>query len=358
MKSLAELGQTERGFRAAEFASLARHLARARGKFSEAAMMAKSARAPARVVEVLERAAVAGGGGSIWGSELADFRLMASAFQDTFRHSSIFYRMLDDGAFVRVPFKVIIGQILTAAGAGVVEPGAAIAAQKMNAAQVGQLDRLKVGALVVLTEQLVNQATGAEALISRSLRASTSEAADALFLSQVPAAVQNSTGEPLADLRMLLNAIGLTDESRPYWSASPDISIRLATVGDTPVGSPGVPGGRRLFPDATPTGGSVLGYPMVVSSAVASGRLVLIDGARIAAASDPIELDATQQGSIQMDSEPDMNVLEGVGSPTAPVPAQMVSMWQSNSVGIKTAAYLDAAVLSGAPVQALEQISW
>ena len=173
--------------------------------------------------------------------------------------------------------------------------------------------------------------------------------------------VVNSVGSPLDDLRGMLEAVDLTAESRPFWAASPAIAIRLATIGGaTAVASPPVQTGLRLFPDAQPTGvSSLLGYPLVVSGAVPSNRLWLLDAARIAAAADPVELAVSEQASIEMSDTPTM-AATGPGSPDAPVGSSgaFISAFQANASVARAIAYIGASVLSGTPAVALESISW
>src|SRR5687767_2520749 len=94
-----------------EFASYVRHLARANGMSGQAADLARTARAPQRVVDALIKAPVNAGGLTEWGSELSEYRTLQSAFIDSLRHTSIFYRLLADGALIRLPFQVRVGSI-------------------------------------------------------------------------------------------------------------------------------------------------------------------------------------------------------------------------------------------------------
>ena len=119
------------------------------------------------------------------------------------RHTSVFYRLLNDGALIRLPFQVRIGTITTAAGAGIVEPGQAIAVHSMALAEAFLTPR-KAASLVALSQELLDAAgSAAETLISRSLRASVSEAVDSEFISIIMAGVSpiSSTDVALADLR-------------------------------------------------------------------------------------------------------------------------------------------------------------
>jgi hypothetical protein len=357
MKSLHELAETDRGLRTGEFASLVRHLARARGSLVDATDLAAGARAPQRVVDCL-KAAVNAGGLTEWGTQTTQFRLMADAFVDSLRWSSVFFRMLGDGGLIRLPFKVRVGSVITGVGAGIISAGQAIPVKRMDLESV-ELPRQKVGAIVSLTREVLDSGTAAESLISRSLRSSVSLAVDAAVVSQLTTGAVSiaATSTPLADLASLLSAIDPTPDSRLYLLAAPDVAIRMATLGSAlGIGSPTqMNSGQRLFPDASPVGGSVLGIPLVVSSAVTAGQLILVDASGIGGASDGVELSAGEP-DLQMDDAPTMS--GGVGSPEAPVPTAVVSMWQVNAVAIRCISFFGLAKLRRGGVAVLTSVGW
>jgi HK97 family phage major capsid protein len=349
MLSTTDLRSHEQLSRAGEFAAVIRHLARANGKPIEAAAMAQGARAPARVVDVLQKAAV--GPDSTFDNP--DGRLLLGAFVDALRHTSIFYRLLADSAMTRLPFDVVIGSIATAAGAAIVDRGEAIPVRSM-ALEQATLQRRKAAALVALTKELLDAGgTAAEGLLTRSLRASVSEAVDADFLTNVVlsgVSATNSTTDALADLAAMLTTVALAEESRPYFLASPSAAIKAATVASA--------SGGRIFPEASPTGGAMLNIPMIVSSQVTSGNLILVDAARFAGASDTIEIAASRSAALEMRDDPTMSV-DATSSPGPnPVHANTVSMWQTNSVAVRAIAYFGAARLRSGGVAAIDQIAW
>jgi hypothetical protein len=317
-----------------------------RGNLSNAAHLAEARRAPERVVQVL-RAAVAAGGTSsaTWGNQISAFRLMASAFLDILRHSSVFYRVYNDRAFVRVPFNSQLGAVFTGASASVVAPSAAIPVRRMDLAVASGLPSIKCAAIIAMTRELVDGTDG-ESLVSRSLRGSVAQAVDQHFINQilisgVPATP--SLGSPLSDLQVMLTALAPTAESRLYLIAHPATAIRLATMGTASLGSPTVPSGQALFPGANPLGGELLGLPLLVSAVVPTNSWLMVDASGIAAASDPIELDTSEQGTLQMDDAPTMSGGATGTSPDAPTATTVVSMFQANLVGLKCVAWWNAA---------------
>jgi Phage capsid family len=353
MKSRTELGELDRSSRAGEWASLVRHFARGRGSRANAAELARAARAPARVVETLEKSTVTVGGLTEWGTQATAFRLLADAFVDSLRHGSIFYRMLADGGLIRLPFAVRVGSIINAAGASIVTPGAAIPVSRLDL-EASNLERKKAAALLVLSRELLDSGTAAESLISRSLRASVSLAVDSEFVTDIKTggAVTNAaTANVLADLATALTAVGLTEASRPYWLAAPDVAIRLATVDTASANTP-------VFPSVSPVGGSLLGIPLLVSSAVPAGTLTLVDTSGIGGASDGVDIMASEHGTVEMEDAPASTA--GAGSPEAPVPptGPIVSLWQENMIGVRVLAYWGAAKLRRGGVATITGISW
>ena len=235
-------------------------------------------------------------------------------------------RMLSDGGIIRQPFDTIAGTIAGSADGAILVPGAAIPVHKMNVAQCGPLLRTKAAGMVVLSQELLTAQTEAEGLITRSLRRSVGAAIDrqvfATLLLSTPAAL-TSQGL-LQDAANLLSALDLTDEFRPYYIASPDVALRIATS---------TASGVQDFPNAMWNGGSIYGVPLLVSGGLDPYHLLLVDAARLAGNADTPEVGVSAQGSIQMNSAPTMHA--GSGSPTVPTPSTVVSLWQSNSVAVR-----------------------
>jgi hypothetical protein len=275
--------------------------------------------------------------GTDWGTHLAEGRAIAQGFMDLLRHRSVFYAIIND--VTRLPFNVRVGAILTGAGASVLGPGQPVVVSKLNFGNAA-LERRRAAAIVVLTDQLVREIGVGERLIGQSLRDSVSEAVDGDVINNIllPGVTPtSSSGEPLADLRTLLTAVGPTEGSRPYWIAHPGVGIRISTAGSSPAGSPALPGGLRLFSEATASGGTLLGYPLLVSSKVPAGMLMLVDASRLAGASDTISLQASGEADVELRSDPTMSM--GSGSPLSPSGAQVISLFQTNSVGVMATAY-------------------
>lgn len=134
------------------------------------------------------------------------------------------------------------------------------------------------------------------------------------------------------DVALVLAGLSEGNPSNPYVIMSPRSALYLATRRS---GS-----GDRLFPDLTFLGGSILGVPVLIATAGMGDRIVGVDAGGIAVVDLGLELGEAQNVAVQMDSAP-TNSSGGVGSPSAPVPTTLVSLWQSNAVGVKAVRFLN-----------------
>src|SRR5207253_3915903 len=131
-------------------------------------------------------------------------------------------------------------------------------------------------------------------LFERELRSSVGTAVDSKFMALVLAGLSGSaaTADVLADLRTLLNAVSLK-RGQPYFIAASDVAKMLATAKASS-------GGERLFEDTSPTGGELIGLPMLVSDGVANGTLTLLNAGQMAVAFEGIFFDTARAASLEM----------------------------------------------------------
>ena len=229
-----------------------------------------------------------------------------------------------------------------------VQPGQAIAVHSMALAEAFLTPARRL--MVALTQELLDAGgSAAEALISRSARQRQRSGRRRVYHDHHGRRdAQQLDDVALADLEDLLAEVDPTEQSRLYWLAAPNVARRAATVEGS--------GGGRLFPEASPVGGQLLNIPMLVSSAVASGRLILVDASSLAGAADTIEVSVSRQAALQLDNAPTMSV--GAGSPASPVAATAVSLFQTNSIAIRSIAFFGAAVVRSGGVAALDGMAW
>lgn len=337
----------------AVFALIAKHLALAKGNPAQAAMLAQATGAGSRVVDILKAAVgAAGPDDAAWAGSTVGYRIAVGGFMDLLRSRSVFFRLLRDGALVRVPLRTRLGVITADATGWVVGAGAAVPVSRMGLA-APTLDPVKAAAIAVLTDEMV-ASPGSEGLITRALRGAVADAVDGQFLAMIvdgaspsstPSAASsgNTAAAALADLRGLLAVVNTTGNGALYWVASPDVANRAATLaGD----------GGLTFPGMTALGGEMLGLPALVSNQVDEGSLFLIDASGIAGDSETITLDASSDTTVEMlDESLQQNALTGAGT-------TMVSMFETNSVAFKAVAWFGAERFRDGAVAILTDIAW
>jgi len=101
--------------------------------------------------------------------------------------------------------------------------------------------------------------------------------------------------------------------------------------------------GQSVYPNMTPTGGSIDGIPVRVSQYLANNGgsggapFILVDESEVYLADDgSVTVDASEQASIEMSDTP-----AGSSNPTvAASSVNLVSMWQTNSIAIRAERYI------------------
>lgn len=138
------------------------------------------------------------------------------------------------------------------------------------------------------------------------------------------------SGDIEIDVALLLGAISGGSPAAPYLACSPRVALFLSTRRSS--------NGERTFPDAGLLGGSILGVPLLVCTH-APDNLVALDATGVALADAGVELDSTEEASVQMSDTP-TNSSGGAGSPAAPTPTDVVSLWESNAIAIKATRFI------------------
>ncbi|MFY2945820.1 phage major capsid protein [Achromobacter xylosoxidans] len=215
-----------------------------------------------------------------------------------------------------------------------------------------KLQPLKVAAIAAATKEMLGRASeAADALIRDELSRAASAAIDGTFVSDAaavtdesPAGIRNGTTAMTltgdgsiegirCDAAAMLKAL-VGDNlsiSGAFWVMPETVAIDLATA-ITPLGAP-------AFPGMTPTGGTFLGLPAFASQYTptdSSGSVVmLIKGDEIFLGDEGgIQVSMSDQASLVMDDSPSMNS-------TTPTAAQVVSMFQTNSVAFLVERFLN-----------------
>lgn len=249
----------------------------------------------------------------------------------------------------RAPFRTRILLQNIGGGGAWVSNGSPIPVSALGFDAAVNLEILKVGAIRVLTAELVRAAVaGAFELVANDAVSSLVLELDAAFVNpdnsglpgERPASI--SFGAPQfvssgvtvgaidADLQKLVASLIANDMplSTAAWIVHPRTAVYLSSLrgsGDAPA-----------YPGVTARGGILLGLPVITSSAITQASsptetfIVLAEANEILLADDSqASLELSTQGSLQLDDAP------------AGGAQQQTSLWQSNLVGLKTIRYVN-----------------
>lgn len=204
---------------------------------------------------------------------------------------------------------------------------------------------LKVAAIAAATkESLMRASVAADALLRDELARAVGSAIDSTFVSASAAVADTSP----AGIRNGVSAVALTGDgtiagircdiaamlkelvgdnlsvSGAFWVMPETLAIDLSLVANEV--------GNAAFPGITPQGGTLAGLPVFTSQFMptpdSNGPVVmLMKGDEIFLGDEGgIQVSMSDQASLVMDDAPS-------GSSVTPTAAQMVSLWQTNSVG-------------------------
>lgn len=233
----------------------------------------------------------------------------------------------------------------------------------------------KVAAISVITEELARFSTpGAETLVRDDLASVVIERIDTDLVdptksagsgaSASPASWTNgvapipSTGTDGDSIRADIASLWATADASnlPVTSAVYITDSRTARA----LGLLRNPLGQREFPDTTMTGGSIDGVPVIVSNYVpqngGGSMFILAFASEIFLADDNVvTLSASREASIEMNDAPTGFVGSGDTPPTA---AQLVSMFQTNSIALRAERYINWAKRRPQAVAWLNGVNW
>jgi HK97 family phage major capsid protein len=322
---LRELGrlvrETEARAATNEFVRLALYLAGGRNDLMTSAGMAEP-KGTDRVKHILKTAV--GAGTMAEAVALADYQTLASSFVASLQGYSAYDTMLL--AMRRMPLKTRIFSVTLGGTGSNPTEGKAKPITKLTLAN-STLEPKKAAGIIVISEELARAGGAATvALMNTELRTATVNATDSKFLSDLANSVVPivSTGGPLNDLHLLLNAVTVDASSRLYLIVASTLLKQLAFRSD---GS----GGSLLFPNLTVNGGEIQGVVVIPSdnlqqSSGGNVDMMLIDSTAIAAESDTIVLDQFSKGALQLETQPD---------DPATASTVMTSLWQSGLVALR-----------------------
>lgn len=301
------------------------------------------------------RSAVAAGTtfDSLFGGPLAPLNNYAAAFIEYQRPLSAFGRI--SASMRKVPFRARVPRGTAGAQTGWVAENGVIPVTSETFDALTTASE-KMASIVVITDDVVRFADpDADAMLRDDLARSSAVATDTSFLDPSSAALSGvrpasitwgaptvaSTGTIATDIKNLL-AQTTTDLVKPFLVMRPRLAANIAGLN------------TQLTRDLGVDGGTLAGIPVVTTgnvprnaSSPADDLIVLLDADSIQYADGGVEISASREATVMMDTVPD----------SPPIPSSIAtSFFQSNLAGLRLIRYLTwqarrsggVAVLTGA----------
>jgi len=318
-------------------------LAASKGDLMQAVEMSKRWRDSTPEVETILRGAVVAGTttDADWALELAPYTTAAAEFIELLRPETLIGRMT---GFRKVPFMTRIPKQTSGATAGWVGEGLPKPMSEMVFDAI-TIPHTKVAVIVALTDELVRFSNpSAEATVRADLIAAIASYLDVQFIDPLvtvssgvrPASITNgvtdidSTGASLAQIThdlaeaMAAMAAANVPMRNRYWLLNPRTEIFLRTIRDG--------NGNFAFRDEM-NAGRLFGVAFLSSTGIGISSLntniVLVEASEILLADDGmVTIDASREASLQFTTSPSSGA------------QSMVSLWQSNMVGLRAERYV------------------
>jgi HK97 family phage prohead protease len=228
----------------------------------------------------------------------------------------------------------------------------------------------KVATIAVLTKELVRLSSpSAEMLVRNMLANAIIKKIDTSFIDPAFAAVANVNPASITHGLVALSSAGTSADNartdlakilKQYLEANqnptglvfimpPTLAMVLSLMRNSL--------GQKEFPDITATGGMLEGFPVITTQHAANesgaGNLVIaVRAADIFLADDGVvSIDASEQASVQMSDAPSINSTTGTG-------ASLVSLWQTNSVGIRAEREITWTKARSTAVVYMDDVNW
>lgn len=112
------------------------------------------------------------------------------------------------------------------------------------------------------------------------------------------------------------------------------------------------PLGQPEFGDVHMGGGTLFRLPVIVSDYVAPGTVILVNASDIFLADDgQVNVDVSREASLEFSDSP-------ISDSTTPTGTNLVSLWQTNSVGIRAERYINFAKRRPSAIAVLSGVQW
>jgi HK97 family phage prohead protease len=290
-------------------------------------------------------------GDATWAGPLVVAQNLASEFAEFLRPLTVLGRI---PGLRRVPFNISLPRATAGMTVGWVGEGAPKPVTQ-GALETITMRWAKAAAIVVLTEELVRFSNpSAEAYVRDELSRAMTFFLDRQFTDPSVAAVANvspasitngvtavvPSGTNMAAFRTDVAALfqKFADANIPttggVWIMTQMQALRLSLAQNSL--------GQNVFPNISPdTGGTLMGYPVVQSENIVSSTgsptegypIIFLIAPEVMLADDgQINIDASREASVQMESAPD-------SPPTAST--NLVSLWQTNMIGLRAERFIN-----------------
>jgi HK97 family phage major capsid protein len=234
----------------------------------------------------------------------------------------------------------------------------------------GTLLRTKIAAIAVITEELARDSSpAAETLVRDELARAVIERLDVDFID--PAQASSAGVNPAS---ITYGVTPLTSAGTSADNARTDLISLLSQFAEVNVDPTNLvlimPNtlalalslmvnslGQAAFSGITPTGGTLLGIPVVASqyaaNASGSGNLVIaLNASDIFLADDgQVTLDASREASIQMTDTPTVDASTSTGQ-------SLVSMYQTNCIAVRAERFVNWAKVRSTAVVFMDDVNW
>lgn len=323
--ALRELARANRDIetkqKAAAFADVCRWLMIGKGNLGNAVHTAQGAGVSDRVIDGI-KAAVFGGSTTDpnFAAPLA-YQELADGFLVSLRNVGIFDAALPFA--LDVPLNMQVAITTLGASAATIPEGQTKIISRITLANQALTPRKAVAIVVATTELLRAGGARAAKLFQQELARAVAAETDNKFLSQISTGISGTPSQGsnavgiAADMAALLAQISIGAGSKVFVAMNPNdakhMAIQISTIG------------AQAFPSMQINGGNYAGATVMPTDAL-SGQIIGFDASQLVMSSTGIELDASNQANIQMDTTPD-------SPPSAS--SNYTSMWQLNQTGLR-----------------------
>lgn len=334
------------------FARYAMALMRAKGNRFEAAEIARHWTDTPEVARVLKAASDAGTTTDAnWAAQLVDYQTMASEFVDLLRPMTIIGKFGTGNvpSLRRVPMNV---RMATQTGGGLYQWVGEGAAKPVGELTIGEITLrwAKAAGIIVISEELARFSNpSAEAVVRNDMLKGMAAFSDAQFVNPDVGEVANVSPASVFNGVTPVTATGtsadaLRDDLATLWTAfftannAPTTGVFIMSNRQAMrIGLMRNALGQKEFPDMTPMGGVLEGFPVIASEAVPDdsngGMIGFVNADDIFFSDDgPVTIDVSREASLQMNTTPD--------EPTS-ASTVLVSLWQRNLVGLRAERFMN-----------------